>query len=185
MAAELGLSFHHEPWEFDDPRLKEPNFLSKNPSGAIPTLVDGEVVLSESLAINLYLAKTYCADSAAPLYPKAPRDEAQVIRWTLWAQGHLEPWVQRELRYDTPGMRLTPQAEMWVHKALEVLDRHLSTRDWLCAAHFTVGDLNVAGVLSPSRASVCNLSRYNHVSGWLARCYERPAAIRTRERYAT
>lgn len=183
MAAELGLSFKHEPWEFDDPRLKEPGFLSLNPAGAIPTLVDGAVTLSESLAINLYLAKTYGAEGAEPLYPQTLQREADILRWTLWAQGHLEPWVQRELRYDTPGMALTPQSELWVQRALETLDRHLSARDWLCAPHFTVGDLNVAGVLSPSRASVCDLSGYGHVSAWLARCYARPAAGRTREQY--
>ena len=183
MAAELGLSFKHEPWEFDDPRLKEPSFLALNPAGAIPTLVDGSVTLADSLAINLYLAKTYGAEGAKPQFPQAPQIEADILRWTLWAQGHLEPWVQRELRYGPPGMALAAQSEIWVHKALKVLDRHLSARDWLCAPHFTVGDLNVAGVLSPSRASACNLSGYGHISAWLVRCYARPAAVQTRERY--
>ena len=93
-AAELGLDYEHVPLAFDDPALKSAEFLKLNPAGAIPTIVDDDgFALSESLAINLYLAKTYGAGS---LYPPTPHGEAQAWRWTVWAQGHLEPWVQQE-----------------------------------------------------------------------------------------
>ena len=58
MAAELGLKYTHVPLEFDDPSLKQPEFLRLNVAGAIPTIVDDGVAVSESLAINLYLAKS-------------------------------------------------------------------------------------------------------------------------------
>lgn len=57
MAAELGLEYEHVPLAFDDPALKQPAFLRINPAGAIPAIVDDGFALSESLAINLYLAK--------------------------------------------------------------------------------------------------------------------------------
>ena len=93
MAAELGLEYDHVPLPFDDPGLKRPEFLALNPAGAIPTIVDGDFALSESLAINLYLAKKY---GAGGLHPASPEDEASAWRWTLFAQGHLEPWVQKD-----------------------------------------------------------------------------------------
>src|SRR5580704_13221482 len=93
MAAEVGVEFEHDPVAFDDPRLKSPEFLSLNPAGAIPTIEDDGFALPESLAINLYLAKRY---ARGRLYPEAPEDEAQVWRWSLWAQGQLEPWLMRD-----------------------------------------------------------------------------------------
>ncbi len=96
MAAEIGLDYTHVPLEFDDPALKQSDFRRLSPGGTIPALSDGEVMLSESLAINLYLAKTYGAAAAEPLYPANAAEEAEVWRWSLWANAHLEPWVQRD-----------------------------------------------------------------------------------------
>ncbi len=93
MAAELGLDFEHDPIAFDDPGLKSPAFLQLNPAGAIPTLEDDGFALAESLAINLYLAKKH---SLGGLYPATLRGEAQAWRWSLWAQGQLEPWIMRD-----------------------------------------------------------------------------------------
>ena len=70
-----------------------------------------------------------------------------------------------------------------VAAALATLDRALEGRPWLLGETFTVADLNVAAVLSPSRAAHLDLTPYTNVAGWLARCYARPAAIATRARF--
>lgn len=95
MATELGIPFQHVPLGHDDPVLKSPGYLRINPAGAIPTIVDDGFALAESLAINLFLAKKY-GDGASSLYPSDTESEAQVWRWSLWAQRHLEPWIQRD-----------------------------------------------------------------------------------------
>src|SRR5690348_1379804 len=56
-AKELGLAFEHVPLAWNDPRLKSPAFLRINPDGRVPAIEDDGFVLSESLAITLYLAK--------------------------------------------------------------------------------------------------------------------------------
>ena len=71
VAAELGLDYSHVPLAFDDPALKSPEFRRVNPAGAVPAIVDDGFALSESLAINLYLAKKYGSSGAEPLYPPA------------------------------------------------------------------------------------------------------------------
>lgn len=185
MAAELGLDYNHIPISYDDPKLKQPDFLALNPAGAIPTIVDDGFVLSESLAINLYLAKRYGTEVERPLYPTDLDTEADVWQWTLWAQGHLEPWVQRDRLLVELRIAIGNQADIVVQQALNVLNRALEQRAWLIAEHFTVGDLNVAAVLSPSRSSHLDLSDYNNVVTWLEKCYKRPAAIETRRRYQT
>src|SRR5579859_5935779 len=151
-AAELGLAYDHVPVEWNDPALKQPAFLALNPAGAIPTIVDDGFALGESLAINLYLGKRYGADGAPPLYPGDPRDEAEVWRWSLWAQAHLEPWVQRDARFEPLRASAADTLIAAARAGLATLEHALSGRDWLVGKHFTIADLNVAGVLSPSRA---------------------------------
>jgi len=180
VAAELGLDFEHDPVAVADPRLKSPEFLRLNPAGAIPTIEDDGFALAESLAINLYLAKRY---DLGGLYPFALEDEAQVWRWSLWAQGELEPWVMRDLRLAELRDAVAPHTAPMIAAALATLDRALDRRDWLVGGAFTVADLNVAAVLSPSRAEHLELAPYPSVADWLARCYARPAAKATRLRF--
>lgn len=184
MAAELGLDYTHVPYAYDDPRLKQPEFRALNPAGTIPTIVDDGFALSESLAINLYLAKKYGARVAPPLYPATAEGEAEMWRWTLWAQGHLEPWVQRDALMLDLRTAIGRHADATVANALSVLEGALAKRAHLIADHFTVADFNIACVLSPSRAAHLDLHRFPSVEDWLRRCYDRPAAIATRTRFA-
>ena len=180
MAAELGLDYTHVPLAVDDPELKAEAFLALNPAAAIPTIVDDGFALSESLAINLYLAKRHGLGS---LYPATPQGEAQAWRWSLWAQGQLEPWVMRDARLAELRASIAEAARPEVERTLATLDRALGDRPWLLGEAFTVADLNVAGVLSPSRAEHLELRPHGHVADWLARCYARPAALETRRRF--
>ena len=182
-ASELGLDYAHVPHEWNSPALKSPEFLALNPAGAIPLIVDGEVVVAESLAINLYLARRYGDGGAEPLYPPGAQAEADVWRWSLWAQGQLEPWVQQDARLAALRAETGAAIGAEIHKSLATLERALGQRRWLAAEHFTVADLNVAGVLSPSRAQRLPLADYPAVAHWLARCYGRPAAMATRAKY--
>ena len=182
MAAELGLDYTHVPYTWDDPRLKEPAFLKLNPAGTIPTIVDDGFALSESLAINLYLAKKYGAHTT--LYPPTAEGEAEVWRWTLWVQAHLEPWVQRDALMLDLRTAIGRHADTAVANALGTLNTALATRPWLCGDHFTVADVNVACVLSPSRAAHLDRRSFVYADDWLRRCYARPAAVATRNRFA-
>ena len=183
MATELGLEYEHIPLAFDDPALKQPAFLRINPAGAIPAIIDDGFALAESLAINLYLAKKFGAHGPAPLYPSTPEGEADAWRWTLWAQGHLEPWVQRDALLAPVRAAIGDLAVAAIAVALGVLDAQLATRSWLLGTHFTVADLNVAAVLSPSRSVQLDLLPFPNAGAWLRRSYARPAAIATRKRF--
>ena len=151
------------------------------PRGAIPTIEDDGFALAESLAINLYLAKRY---GLGRLYPESLESEAQAWRWSLWAQGQLEPWVMRDSLLTDLRSAIAEFARPLIAASLATLERALEGRDWLVGDTFTVADLNVAAVLSPSRADHLNLAPYPLVQGWLARCYARPAAMATRARFA-
>lgn len=183
-AAELELAYHHVPLGWDDPELKSDWFRRINPMGTIPAIVDDGVTLGESMAINLYLAKRYGPAGESRLYPIAPEAEAEVWRWSLWAQGHLEPWVQQDASVAWLRERASDQLDAAISSALTTLDGALAERSWLAGDCFTVADLNVAGVLSPSRTRVLDLSAHAHIRAWLDRCYSRPACRATRARFA-
>lgn len=180
---ELGLDYVHDPIGYEDPKLKSLEYLRLNPMGAIPILVDGPVVLSELLAINLYLAKTYGSGGDAPIYPNDAAGEAQVWRWSLWVQGHVEPWIQKDVRTRFLKTLAGPELVELAAVELSKLDGVLAGRTWLLGDTFSVADLNVAGVLSPSRTGQMDLTPHPHVAAWLERCYSRPAAQKIRARY--
>ena len=180
MLSELGLDYTHEPLEWSDPVLKTPDFLALNPAGAVPTLIDDSFALSESLAINLYLAKKY---GVAPFYPAEVPGEAEALRWTLWAQWALEPWVQRDAFMAPLYERAGHLMDERVRDAIAVLERVLERRQWLCSEDFNIADFNVACVLSPSRAANVDFAASPRARDWLTRCYARPAAVATREQY--
>lgn len=178
-ATELALDYEHLPLAWDDPALKAPDFLRLNPAGTIPTIVHDGFALSESMAINLYLARTFSEDSSS-LYPRSPTGEAEVWRWTLWAQAHLEPWVQRDAAVTGLRQEAGDRLAKLIDRSFSVLDRALCGRSWLVGDAFTIADLNVAGVLSPSRVSDFDLSPFGDLNSWLSACYQRPAARATR-----
>jgi glutathione S-transferase len=184
LAEELGLQYQHRPLGWADPFLKTDDLLRRNPAGAIPTIIDDGFALAESMAISLYLGKKYGSAGPSPLYPAGLENEATVWRWSLWAQAHLEPWVQQDLllaaQVDVIRASLAPVVE----RSLRTLDTALAGKSWLAMDHFTVADLNVAGVVSPSRTIHLDMQPYPHVLRWLAACYDRQAARTTRTRFA-
>ncbi len=187
VAAELGLAFDHVPIGWDDPVLKTTEYLSINPAGRIPAIVDGDLALPESLAITLYLAKTYGSSGDQPLYPADPQNEARAWSWTHWAIFDLEAPLDslRRHRLLLPLAErveaVAREAEQRIGPALAVLDGVLTTTPYLLGERFTVADLNVACVLSPSRTVFIDVASFPGVAGWLERCRARPAWIATRQ----
>ncbi len=180
MAAELDLDYELVPYEFNDPAIKRPDFFQLNPAGSIPTLVDGDFSLSESLAINLFLAKKYGREA---LFPDTDEGEASAIRWSLFAQGHLEPWIQKDLILAELINVIGALGNEMVSQSLGVLEKALDQTEWLLGDSFSVADLNVAAVLSPSRSDSLDFSSFKNVREWLDGCYARPAALESRKRF--
>ena len=85
MLEELGVPYENVKVDFVK-GTKTPEFRKINPNGHIPVLQDGDLVLCESLAINLYLARKY--DKG--LWPKSVEDEGRTYQWSVWAMTELE-----------------------------------------------------------------------------------------------
>ena len=189
MARELGIPFKSvpvlqarrvaDPLAADAPiNTKSPAFLAVNPMGLIPAIEDDGVVLTESLANNLFLARKY----GGPLGPADIREEGLMGNWTMWAATEVEPHaVQIILTYDY-GAEETDQGRATITTCAKSLDKvftrlenHLDGRDYLVCDRFTVADLNLAEVFRYAMSQKQLFEKHPRVSAWLARCHARPA----------
>jgi glutathione S-transferase len=176
MAGELGLTYDQKDWLPRAPETRTPEYRALNPNGRLPTIDDDGFILSESMAINFYLAKKH----KSPLYPSDPKHEALVLQWSLWETDRLDRQV---VSYGNHTNTL-PEAERkpeiaeaaWkeVVPAFDVLETALAKSAWLAGPAFSVADLNVGAALF--RALSMDLGKWPHVNAWLHRCWERPAA---------
>ena len=179
---ETGLPYEHVKTVMGRDTGK-PEFLKINPNGRVPALVDGDVTLFESLAINTYLAKK----AGGPLAPKDLAEDAAVQQWSLWAMTETEKPLLRALFHSLgimgcpkdPAVVAECMAEL--ERPFKVLDAHLAGRDWLLGDRFTIADLNVAAVLSWAKTGRLDLSRYPNLKRWLDACLDRSAYGRVRE----
>ena len=180
-AEEVGVDYELIPTSFLE-ESKTPEYLAINPNGRIPALVDGDLVLFESMAINLYLAKTY----GGKLYPSNPQDEARALQWTIWGMTELEPHLipmvlhKMFLPEDQRDPAVVSKAEAEVERPLAVLDAHLSDREYLLGGDFTIADLNLAGALSTANFVSFDFSKFENASRWMSRCAGRPSFERAR-----
>src|SRR5262252_718573 len=97
LAGELGIPFKHVPVlqlyrlagssaNVGVLHTKSPEFIKLNPNGHVPSIEDDGLVLHESLAINLYLAKKH----GGPLAPANVAEDGEMAMWSLWAATELE-----------------------------------------------------------------------------------------------
>ena len=180
MAGELGLEYEHIDYLPRSPGTKTPEYRALNPNGRVPTIDDDGFILSESMAINFYLAKKH----GSPLYPKDPKHEALALQWSLWETDRLDRQIVNYVRHasELPEAERKPDIAkaMWqeVSDSLDVLEIALGKSEWLAGPQFSVGDLNVAGALY--RGLFVDLSKWPKTQAWLKKCWERPAAKRVR-----
>jgi glutathione S-transferase len=180
MLGELGLKYDHKDYLPRAPETRTPEFRALNPNGRVPVIDDGGFVLSESMAINLYLAKKY----QSPLYPSDPRNEALAWQWSLWETDRLDRQVVNYVRHTAEFPEAERKKEIaeaaWqqMTESFDVLEAALAKAEWLAGPAFTVGDLNVAAALY--RALAIDTKRWARMQAWLHRCWERPAAKRAR-----
>jgi glutathione S-transferase len=178
---ELEVPYEHVPINTTGDN-RTPEYLAINPNGHVPTLKHDDFCLYESMAINLYLARTFGKGS---LQPDTEREAALAVQWSFWVmtecERHLLTAVFHALglagheKSDANAQELLKELDA----PLKVLDAHSRRHEWLVGNRFTIADLNVASVLAWALASKLDLSGYPHLSAWLKRCFERPSRKRT------
>ena len=175
---ELDVPFEHVHTDFIHGGNKTTEFLKLNPNGKVPALRDGEIVMYESLAINLYLARKF----PSSLSFQTLGEEAHGLQWSFWAVNEIEKtlFVACENLFFFPEADRRPaEAKLALDKLarpLRVLNDHLASHDYLLGARFTVADINLASIMTLVPIANVDITAFQHVARWLAHCLDRPAA---------
>jgi glutathione S-transferase len=176
IAHELDIPFEHVGMEMKD--LKTPEYLKVNPNGKVPTLVEGDFKLFESMAINLYLAKRFNKDG---FWPSSPEDQARCYQWSFWGMTEIEKpllTILIDMFMTAPDKRkpeAVAEAQKTLPKPFAVLNAALEGHEYLLGSNFTVADLNLASILSWSKPIKYDFKPYPNAGAWLDRCLARPS----------
>ncbi|MBI1341061.1 glutathione S-transferase family protein [bacterium] len=167
------------------PRATYPGYLDINPLGTVPTLVDGEVTLTESAAICHYLAERN-APTPLRVAPDEPAYGAY-LNWLYRSDATLTFPQTIVLRYSRlePEERRLPQAvedySIWYLSRLRSVETTLTDASFLCANRFTVADIAVHYALYLGRSLGLDKRYKPNCAAYLERLMERPAFQRALE----
>jgi glutathione S-transferase len=188
LAAEIGLACSSVPviqaYRLPDPNAADapintrtPSFLALSPAGAIPVMTDGDLVLTESLAINLYIARRYGGD----LGPRDGAEDALMQAAALNAATAIEPHAVAILYAFADGRADTPEGAAEIaacaerlSRPLALLESHFAAHDWLIGGRFTVADINLAEILRYAQSHPTLMASHPAVDRWLKTCQARP-----------
>lgn len=188
LLAETGLAFHHvpviqayrlaAPLAADAPlNTSSPAFLAINPLGQVPAMQEGDLLLTESLAICLHIARKY----GGALGPVSDDETALLDQWALFAATSIEPPAIEIMMTARDNLDNTPTGEAIMRIAGEKLRRPLvrleaalESRDYLLG-RFSVADILVAECLRYTDAHKALLDDFPKTKRWLATCQARPA----------
>jgi len=175
-AAILGLPVELVDVDLAAGAHKAPEFLKKSPFGQIPVLEDGDVVIADSTAILVYLAKKY--DEKGTWLPADPVGAALVTQWLSAASGPLAygPAAARvSAIFGRPIDR--ERVEATAAELLRVLDERLATRPFLVGASPTIADLAMYAYTAHAPEGGVSLSPYANVRAWIERVEALPRFV--------
>lgn len=175
---ELGLEYELRPVDILQGEARQSPFLELNPAAKVPVLVDGNVVLTESAAIQLYLADKH---REAGLIPETVEDRGQMYRWIFFLVTEIEQPLWRIARHTFiyPEDKRLPQdvdlARQECRQMVAVLERHMKGREFIVGDRLSVADLNAAYTLDWANEAEM-LGGAPRLREYLTTMYARPTA---------
>ena len=183
LLAQLGTPYRYIELDILKGESRTPQFLARNPNGRIPLLelADGRC-LPESGAILWYLAE------GTRFVPGDSFERAQVLQWMFFEQYSHEPYVatprfiMRHLPADSPRRAELPQRLARGREALEVMEKHLSTRDFLVGERYSIADIALYAYTHVAADGGHDLAPYPMLRAWLQRVAAQPQHVLLLER---
>jgi glutathione S-transferase len=164
---------------------RNPSFLAKSPTGAVPVLEleDGRL-LTESNAILFYLAQ-------GTIYlPADAWAQAQVMRWMFFEEDFIQNGLASLRHWTMTGKLARRSHEMIVakqelsHKTLDILERWLQGRSFLTDAGYTIADMSVFAYISRAGEAGLDLQAFPAVTAWIERVRSQPRFLESVHPYS-
>lgn len=154
-------------------------FIQRTPTGKLPTLEDGEVVMFESGAIVEYLVERYGQGRLAPA--PGTRERAAYLQWLHFAEATAFPplgivvWLTRYRDDADRHAEIVADARGRARSALELVDRELAGKTYLLGEAFSAADVMMGFTLWAARFLELLDDDFGHATAYLARLEDRPA----------
>lgn len=163
------------PIDVTNREQKTPAYLRKNPLGEIPVLEDGDLVLRDSQAILIYLAKKYGNDN---WLPNAADELALVMQWLSTAcneiaRGPMDARAHYKFKLDND----IEQAHKNSKTILSIIDDHLDDREWLELNRVTIADIACFPYIALAHQGGITLNPYPNIKTWIKRIQALPNYI--------
>jgi glutathione S-transferase len=174
---EAGVPYTIKEVDMRNKEHKSAEYLKINPMGKIPAMVDGDVTLFESMAINHYIADTY----KKVLLGTTALEKGLSMQWSFWATSELQPpiievFIQKVfVPEDKRDNNVIEKNLNKLPDLLNVLNNALANKKYLAGNQFTLGDLNTASVVGICPMMGIDLNAYPNIKNWLGAMNERPA----------
>ena len=154
---------------------KSASYLKINPLGEIPALQDNGLVLRDSQAILVYLAKQYGSED---WLPSNPAEMARVIQWLSTASNEIARGLADSRYYTKFKIDLDIET---AHKKstsiLNIIDRHLENKSWLELNRVTIADIACFPYIALAGEGGISLEPYTNIRLWIDRIKSLPGFI--------
>jgi len=178
---ELGLSYKIIPVNLQKGEQKSAAFLSINPNGKIPAIVDHDtpdgvpLAIFDSSAILIYLA-----EKTGRLLPTDPRHRHSVLEWLIWQSSDLTSAISIVRRFRTAGVPLPQPIESLEgepDRLLGVLDRQLAGAEYVAGA-YSIADIAIYSSIQLVGGIGLTLSNFPNVARWSNVVAARPSVAK-------
>ena len=184
-AAVLGIDLEEQPVDLAKGEQRKPEYLALNPNGTVPTLVDGDFVLTESRVIMQYLADK---KPESGLLPRDERARTEVIGWQFWDATHFSPHlgtftfqkiVKPRLGLGEPDQGKLDEALTNFRRYAAVLNSRLDARKYVVGNDLTIADLTLATSLMYAQQVDVPVAQFPQIHAWFSRISELEAWKKT------
>ena len=171
----LGLPLDVAPVDFMAGAHKRSPLIEQNPFGEIPILEDGNVVLRDSQAILVYLARKYGGEAWLPTDAVSM---ARVVEWLMVAENEIARGPNDARLHDKFGFPIdAPAAREKAKRIFDVMEAHLAKNAWLALDRPTIADIACMPYVALSHEGGLSLEPYPTIRAWIGRIKALPGFI--------
>lgn len=174
-AALAGIDLQLEPVDFLSGAHKQSPVIDLNPWGQLPTLTDGDVVLRDSQAILVYLARQY---GGHQWWPDGAAQQGEVMQWLSTAANEIHAGPNNARLIDKFGAALDKKHALETSaQVLSMIEQHLQKHDWLALGRPTIADCAVFPYVAIGWEGGVTLEQYPAIQAWVQRIKALPGYI--------